>query len=187
MAPDRAFAAAETIALRAVVLNGVVRDPVGCPVERAVVWAVAEECLESQRAVSDEQGQYSFPSLPPGIYRLFGTHLGYWQSEKTVRVGSDTNLDLQLQVSDTDTGGSPPSTPLSGIITDTNGHPITGARIYCSNLNASSGSDGRFGFCRVKGAQVELRIERQDYVPRTIKLKPGTDQAFARRSEKRAS
>jgi hypothetical protein len=113
---------------------------------------------------------------------VFATSIGFWQTEKTVRMGSDgsSNLDLQLQISDADTGGSPPSTPLGGIITDSTGLSIAGAGVFYSNLDTSSGADGRFGFCRVRGARVELRIEHQDYVTRTIKVEPGTDQSFAR-------
>lgn len=172
----------ESLALRAAVLEGVVKDPTGYPVDRAVVWAVAEKCLESQHTISDKQGQYSFPNLPPGTYRVFATHMGFWQGEKTLHVENErsTKVDLEFKVSDTDTGGSPPSAPLSGTISDTTGHPISGAHIYYSNLDASSGSDGRFGFCRVRGAQVELRIEHQDYLPRTIKVRPGADRAYSR-------
>jgi hypothetical protein len=173
--------ATKSIALHAAAINGMVIDPAGYPVDQTVVWAVAEDCLESHRAISDKQGHYSFEKLPTGAYKLFGTHVGLWQiGERTVRVGNDdaNNLDLQLVVSEADTGGSPPSMPLSGIITDASNRPISGARITHSGRErqneVSSNGDGRFGFCRVSGRRVELRIEHQEFRPRTIKMDLGS-------------
>jgi Carboxypeptidase regulatory-like domain len=171
----------ESIALHAATISGVVRGPGGYPLDQSVVWAVTEDCLESRRAVSDKQGHYSFEQLPSGTYEVFGTSLGLWQiRESTVSMGSEStnNVDLQLVISEVDTGGSPPSVPINGVITDAGNRPIAGARITHSGREreneVSSNGDGRFGFCRVSGERVELRIEHQEFRRRRIKVDLGS-------------
>jgi hypothetical protein len=92
----------KSIALRAATIDGVVRDPAGYPIEDRPVWTVTEDCLQSRRAVTDKTGHYAFEELPPGTYKVFATQPGLWQRERTVRVGSDStnNVDLQLVISD---------------------------------------------------------------------------------------
>jgi Carboxypeptidase regulatory-like domain len=173
--------ATESFALQAATISGVVRGPGGHPWDHAVVWAVTEDCLASHSTVSDKQGHYLFEKLPTGTYEVFGTHMGLWQIvERTVSIGSDNanNIDLQLVISEVDTGGSPPSMPLNGIITDANNRPITGARITHSGRERPnevlSNGDGMFGFCRVSGERIELRIEHQGFRRRRIKVDLGS-------------
>jgi Carboxypeptidase regulatory-like domain len=170
----------ESTALHAATIHGVVKDPGGFSADRSAVWAVTEDCRASHRAIADKQGHYSLEGLPSGIYKVFATQPGFWHiGERTVRVGNDTtaNVDLQLVISDVDTGGSPPSMPLNGIITDVGGQPISGARITHSSRGlyspneVTSSEDGSFGFCRVSGERVEFRVEHQGYKPHTIELK----------------
>ena len=67
--------------------------------------------------------------------------------------------------------------PLNGIITDVGGQPISGAHITHSSSGLyspneiTSSENGSFGFCRVSGERVELRVEYQGYKPRTIELR----------------
>lgn len=172
-----ALACAGLVALQAATIKGVVRDPAQYPADRTVVWVVTDDCLRSRHTVTDRQGRYSFDGLPPDTYQVFATHPGFWLHNRTVRLAGDTNvsLDLTLLISDADTGGSPPSMPLLGVVTDTGGHPVGGVRVTNSGRERPnktlSASDGRFGFCRVTGEHVQLRVEHADYKPRSISLK----------------
>lgn len=162
-------------------LTGFITDASGAKVPSTTVWVVTEDCLESYRAVSDNLGGYLFPVLPEGMYNVYPTHPGFFNSTRTVRMGSNGSekLDMELRVSDKDTGGSPHSMPVSGIITDALHRPIGGALITASQrdrLQVSSLGDGRFGFCRLTGDRIELRIEHQGYQPRTIRGKLGIQQ-----------
>jgi hypothetical protein len=126
---------------------------------------------------TDQQGRYSFEGLPEGRYNVFGTFQGFWIRERVVRLGTDTtaSLDLEAVVSGEDSGGSPPSMPVRGIVIGADGRPISGARITHSGQarerKTLSASDGRFGFCRMSGASIEFRVEHEDYKPRRISVK----------------
>jgi hypothetical protein len=171
-----ALAGTGLVALHAATIKGVVRDPVQYLVDRTDVWVVSENCLKSRHAVTDQQGRYLFDGLPSGTYQVFATHPGFWLHDRTVHL-MDTvvNLDLDLVISGDDTGGSPSSMPLHGVVTDSGGHPVSGARISNTGRERPnetlSAVDGTFGFCRVTGERVQVRIEHADYKPLSILLK----------------
>jgi protocatechuate 3,4-dioxygenase beta subunit len=51
-------------------INGSVTDNTGAMVPGVAVAASGPAVMGTQTAVTNEQGQYRFPSLPPGSYRL---------------------------------------------------------------------------------------------------------------------
>jgi carboxypeptidase family protein len=128
------FVAAASVALYSATIKGTIIDPSTYPLAQAVVWAATGDCLQSRRAVPDSQGHYSIDHLLPGVYQLFATHPGFWCGERPVRLNSGTTavVDMQLQISDADTGGAPPSMPLSGVITDADDRALSGARVIHS-------------------------------------------------------
>jgi hypothetical protein len=178
-----ALVATEIVGLNAATITGVVWDPANYPIDRSHVWAITENCLGFRHATTDQKGRYSFEGLPGGSYRVFATSPGFWLiGERVVHLEAETtaSLDLQLVVSAEDSGGSPPSMPVRGVVTDAGGRPISGARIRHSGRELEhetvSTSDGRFGFCRVSGERIDFQVEHEGYAPRKISLKPSMGQ-----------
>jgi len=175
------------------VVSGTVRDSTGFGYDGAVVWILTQDCLESRRTVTNNHGSYSFDNLSQSSYQLFATHPGFVQPTLAVVTDDGTGakvVDLQLLVSGEDTGGAPPSMPLTGIVQDQDGRSIPRVRIsYEKRDSALSTESGRFGICRVFGPKVRLRVEHQLFHTRTIHLKFnfGTDytQDLAIRMKKR--
>jgi protocatechuate 3,4-dioxygenase beta subunit len=58
-------------------LEGSVRDPSGNPLPDSVLTAVETDGGYQLEAVSDSEGQYRFPALPPGIYDVTAKAKGY--------------------------------------------------------------------------------------------------------------
>ncbi len=161
-------------ALHGAVLSGVVRFRTGDALQRSVVWAVTENCHESYRTVADEAGRYSFEAMPSGQYKVYAEHPGFVQVslESVALTSGDAKVDLVLVNSEVDTGGSPPVGPVQGVITDSTGRPVEGARVIYESGRETALTDaaGKFGICR-SGERLDLRIEHAEYRKRTVKVK----------------
>jgi hypothetical protein len=77
-------------------VSGQLTDPQGKPVSGARV--TAESHGGGTRDVrSDSEGRFSFPSLPPGEYKLVGSAPGFADASQTIAVTSGAALTVQLQ------------------------------------------------------------------------------------------
>ena len=96
-------------------VNGTVTDNSGAVLPGVTVTATGPAVMGVQTAVTNEQGQYRFPTLPPGTYRLeyqlagFGTVV---RDQIVVSIGFTATINVQLQVATlnetvTVTGASP--------------------------------------------------------------------------------
>jgi hypothetical protein len=76
-------------------IAGVVADDTGAVLPGAAVSALSPALIRTQTSVSNEQGQYRFPSLPPGVYKLTYELAGF---STVVRDGIHVNLGFAAQV-----------------------------------------------------------------------------------------
>ena len=88
-------------------ITGTVRDPQGAAVPRAEVMIVEERTGAERKVTANEDGFYSVPSLPAGVYTISTSPAGF---KKTVATGIQlhvsenltVNLDVQVgQVTET--------------------------------------------------------------------------------------
>jgi len=82
-------------------LSGLVSDPSGLPVPNASVDLKSRETGASRRAVSNEEGLYSVPALPPGSYDLAIEATGFksiHQNAIVLEVDQRARLDFALTI-----------------------------------------------------------------------------------------
>ena len=83
-------------------ITGQVGDPSGAGMPNAVVTLTNPTTNAVRQANTNEQGLYSFPSVPPGTYALKVEHPGFktTTSNVEVQVQQSVRLDITLQVGD---------------------------------------------------------------------------------------
>src|SRR5260370_7178093 len=82
-------------------ITGQVGDPSGAGVPNSVVTLTNTSTNAVRQTNSNEQGLYTFPSVPPGIYNLKVEHPGFktvTSNNVEVQVQQTVRLDLTLQV-----------------------------------------------------------------------------------------
>ncbi len=81
-------------------IRGVVTDPDGMPVPGVTVIARSDALVAGQQvAITNGQGVYRFPSLPPAVYEIEGVLEGFQnvlQQSIKLDLGQDLKIDLQL-------------------------------------------------------------------------------------------
>ena len=80
---------------------GVVLDPSGAAIAAASVRLVSQSSTQTRTAVSDANGAFSFPLLPPGTYRLETSSAGFAPgniASVAVHVTETIRVELHLQV-----------------------------------------------------------------------------------------
>ena len=80
-------------------ITGTITDPADAAVEGAMVMATTNPSTGTHRAVSDKDGKYSLPGLPPGAYDLQVTASAMQAFSKkavAVQVGAPVHLDIRL-------------------------------------------------------------------------------------------
>ena len=113
-------------------VSGQLTDPQGRPVAGATV--TAESPGAGVRAIrSDAEGRFSFPSLPPGEYKLVGSAPGFADVSQTIAVTSGPALTVNLQP--VQIIAKPPQ--LSGTVVDTSGAVIAGATVQVLSANGT--------------------------------------------------
>ncbi|OJH39478.1 carboxypeptidase-like regulatory domain-containing protein [Cystobacter ferrugineus] len=127
-------------------VRGVVRDETEQPIESAVVELWAKDGEDSTRVSSgwtDAQGRYRVGPAKPGVLKIF--------------VGGEE---------------------LFRVVVDARGQPVEGVRVEVRSALSrgrvpwllgggwvqQTGPDGRFSLQSVSGAQLELRVEKPEYV-----------------------
>ena len=96
-------------------VNGTVSDNSGAVLPGVTVTATGPALMGAQSAVSNEQGQYRFPRLPPGMYRVEYQLPGFTTVVREgiqVQISFAATVNVQLQVATlnetvTVTGASP--------------------------------------------------------------------------------
>jgi hypothetical protein len=133
-------------------LAGTITDGTGEPVGNAfLLISNTADSLDTSFALSDSLGAYSF-SLMAGTYTLIVAATGFDPYLQTVEfTGGNVTLDIALSTSVT--GG------VSGIVTDQDGQPVSGAAILATNLSepdlsglTNSGADGGYSLALSNGA-----------------------------------
>ncbi|MBV9508134.1 MAG: carboxypeptidase regulatory-like domain-containing protein, partial [Acidobacteriia bacterium] len=82
-------------------IAGTVTDPSGAGVPNASVTMTAQGTNATQKAVTNQQGNYRFAFLPPGRYNITVTASGFQTQQSTgivVTSGQPATGDVQLQV-----------------------------------------------------------------------------------------
>ncbi len=83
-------------------IEGRVLDGNGAPLP-GVSIEVKSPALQGGRAqVTDAQGRYRFPAVPPGVYSITGSLAGFAKSERTsirVNLGATASINITMQVS----------------------------------------------------------------------------------------
>ena len=79
-------------------IQGIVHDPQHRPVAGASVKLQAITSDWSQTTQSDDNGEFSFPAVPIGDYKITVTRPKFQTSEQTVTVDADTSPILHFQL-----------------------------------------------------------------------------------------
>lgn len=81
-------------------LQGTVSDQQGATIPDAVISIVNQETSLTRRGVSDANGSYSFPQVPPGTYRVEIQKPGFKSSLQQIRLQINTpaSLDIKLEI-----------------------------------------------------------------------------------------
>lgn len=83
-------------------LRGTVSDAAGGPLPGVTVTAASDALVAgSQRATTDAQGGFRFPSLPPGIYKIEAALSGFrtvQQDGLRIRLGEALTLNLKMDL-----------------------------------------------------------------------------------------
>src|SRR5947208_323344 len=82
-------------------LLGAVTDPSGAAVPGVAVQVASLATNVTRDVVTDVNGAYSLPNLPPGVYRVTATKTGFQSSRAenvTLQVEQVARLDIKLQV-----------------------------------------------------------------------------------------
>ncbi|SFS01369.1 Carboxypeptidase regulatory-like domain-containing protein [Granulicella pectinivorans] len=82
-------------------VTGQVTDPTGAAIPQAQITITNTGTNASTRAVSDQQGEYSIPSLPAGPYKILSTANGFadtLQTNITLTIGQNAIINVTLKV-----------------------------------------------------------------------------------------
>ncbi|HKC23571.1 MAG TPA: TonB-dependent receptor [Thermoanaerobaculia bacterium] len=77
-------------------VEGTISDPAGAPLPGVSLEATSPALQAARIAVTDEAGRFRLSLLPPGRYRILATLKGFTKEEKTVAVGLDRVVTLDL-------------------------------------------------------------------------------------------
>jgi len=83
-------------------ISGIVKDPAGAPFRGAFVHAQNVQSKITVNVMSDNQGRYRIPNLPPGEYQIRVTATGYKSDPRAgvkLAAGDSSSLDFALQQS----------------------------------------------------------------------------------------
>ena len=80
-------------------IYGSITDPTGAVVPQATVTATNVQTNTNQTTKSNESGEYTFPALSPGDYRITSTMAGFQtQSQQGVRLDANQNVHVNFSL-----------------------------------------------------------------------------------------
>jgi hypothetical protein len=82
-------------------IQGIVKDPQGAVVSKAVVEVTSPALIGNKKVETDSSGYYRFANLPPGTYAISVTAQGFRtlkQSGVTLATGQLPTIDLKLEI-----------------------------------------------------------------------------------------
>jgi hypothetical protein len=81
-------------------IAGTITDPTGAVVPNATVTAKSQSFGDTRAAITNAQGDYHFPLLPPGVYTLSATAPGFQPAEvrATVSLGQIASVGIKLNL-----------------------------------------------------------------------------------------
>ncbi|HXI91092.1 MAG TPA: carboxypeptidase regulatory-like domain-containing protein [Blastocatellia bacterium] len=154
-------------------LKGVVRDPQGRPVARALVMLKGLAI-----ARTDSQGQYQFLNAPAGTRQLSVNKSGLQTITTQVKVAAAKSTDAPVQFAASDRIALPIKTSLlvsasggtvAGSVVDRQNHPLAGAKIsliqQTSGLAVFTGPTGAFVMNNIKPGQYHIIASKAGYDP----------------------
>ena len=108
-------AAAQTATATTGAINGRVTDNTGAVLPGVTVTAASPSMMGTRTAVTNDEGQYRFPAIPPGVYQLTYELSGFGsvkREEIRITLGFTATVNVEmgvasLQESVTVTGASP--------------------------------------------------------------------------------
>jgi len=95
------FATARPAFAQNATLVGLITDPTGAVVLHAAIRAVHQSTNHSREAATDREGQFTIPSLPPGVYDVSVSKDGFRPSRQTgiaLQVDQVARLEMALSV-----------------------------------------------------------------------------------------
>ncbi len=117
--------------------------------------------LQSRSTSTDEEGRFLLDGLAAGVYRLRTRVAGYQLDLRAVRVGAQEPVDIPLE----------PGVSIAGVVEDTEGRPVAGARVgWLRRDGLSSGSarrrtdaEGRFRISGLAAGSGLLDVGRRGF------------------------
>jgi hypothetical protein len=119
-------------------VNGRVTDPAGVPVAGASVFLTNTSTAQAKEAMTNSEGYYSFPALPPSGYTIRVTMQGFKTvtASLTLEVNQTLANNVQLEVGSVETNVEVQAiAPLIQSETSSTGQLITGQQILQMPLN----------------------------------------------------
>src|ERR1043166_3642261 len=86
-------------------ITGVVTDAGYQPIANASVQLVQVETNRKRNAVTDQQGGFTFASLPPGAYRIEADREGYRKNVQQLMLPLNHEMQIEMPRSETDQQG----------------------------------------------------------------------------------
>ena len=164
------------------VLKGVVRDPQGRPLPRALVHLKG-----IAMARTDSQGQYTFMNVPAGSHQLSIQKSGLIVKSQQVQVVAKKSNESQVQYAASERAPKEPikqsvivrgaGATLSGKVFDNDKNPLAGVKITAlsasSSVSVLSNEKGKFELRDLKQGQYRLLISKAGFDNNTQTLQLG--------------
>jgi hypothetical protein len=165
---------ARTAAAQQFTVSGSVRDSAG----GAVRGVEIELEPGSRTARTNDRGAFTFPDVGSGEYKLSARRPGYRLLSREVTVDGDVSVALTLEraVVLPATITSVNRLGLSGVVEDTQRHPIAGARVSVTGAGreVSTDSVGAF-YVEVRPGRYLVRILHDGYADRVVGVRVPPD------------
>jgi hypothetical protein len=171
------------------VLKGVVRDPQGNPIPRALV-----NIKGIAMARTDSQGQYTFMNVPAGSHQLSIQKSGLVLKSQQVQVLAKKSNESQIQYAASERAPKEPvkqsvivrgaGATLRGKVFDTDKSPVAGVKITAllasSAVSVLSNEKGKFELRDLKQGQYRLLISKAgfDNTTQSVQLAEGKSESL---------